>query len=219
MKAKETISGQPGGSQRPTRRTALKYLGLLSASAAGREFLAGWLPVGGLASGGLVWIANLPEDKETAASYSPQFFHAAEYRTVQALTERIVPSDDTPGAKEARVAEYIDFVVFSAAEFKPSLQTEWREGLAYLDGESQKRFTSSFAEAAEADRIRLLEEMSAPERDPRLEHPGFPFFRLAKEMTVEGFYTSKVGLIDVLDYQGMNYQADFPGCTHPEHQT
>jgi hypothetical protein len=37
-------------------------------------------------------------------------------------------------------------------------------------------------------------------------------------MTVEGFYTSKIGLIDVLDFQGLNYMADFSGCTHPEHQ-
>ena len=44
------------------------------------------------------------------------------------------------------------------------------------------------------------------------------FFQQLKDMTVEGFYTSKIGLIDVLDYQGMNYMADFPGCTHPEHQ-
>jgi Gluconate 2-dehydrogenase subunit 3 len=216
MKTKATITAQ--GSEPPTRRTALKYLGLLGASAAGREFLAGWLPRGALASGGLISIADLPQDRQTAAGYSPQFFAAAEYRAIEALTELILPSDDTPGAKEARVAEYIDFVVFSAAEFKPSLQNEWREGLAYLDRESEKRFTKPFREAAEADRIRLLEEMSAPERDPRLEHAGFPFFRLAKEMTVEGFYTSKVGLIDVLDYRGMNYQADFPGCTHPEHQ-
>ena len=51
-----------------------------------------------------------------------------------------------------------------------------------------------------------------------LQHEGYGFFRLVKEMTVEGFYTSKVGLIDVLDYQGMNYMSEFPGCTHPEHQ-
>ncbi len=47
---------------------------------------------------------------------------------------------------------------------------------------------------------------------------AFAFFSfLVKDMTVEGFYTSKIGLIDVLDYQGMNYMVDFPGCTHPEH--
>jgi hypothetical protein len=37
-------------------------------------------------------------------------------------------------------------------------------------------------------------------------------------MTVEGFYTSKSGLVDVLGYQGRKYLAEFPGCIHPEHQ-
>jgi len=37
-------------------------------------------------------------------------------------------------------------------------------------------------------------------------------------MTVEGFYTSEVGLIDVLEFQGNTYLSEFPGCTHPEHQ-
>jgi len=41
---------------------------------------------------------------------------------------------------------------------------------------------------------------------------------LVKEMTAEGFYTSGIGLIDVLDFQGMKYRSEFPGCSHPEHQ-
>jgi hypothetical protein len=36
---------------------------------------------------------------------------------------------------------------------------------------------------------------------------------------VEGFYTSRVGLVDVLGYKGLAFLSEFPGCTHPEHQT
>jgi len=207
MKTKETIS-------LPTRRSALKYLGMLGASAAGREFLAAWLPRAAFVGEARGSIAHSDQTRP----YTPQFFEPAEFRIVEALTEMILPSDGAPGAKEARVADYIDWVVFSAAEFEPALERQWRDGLAYLDRESERRFAKRFGEAAEEDRIRLLEEMSAPESDPRQQHEGYAFFRLVKEMTVEGFYTSKIGLIDVLDYQGMTYQADFPGCTHPEHQ-
>src|SRR5215813_4021266 len=107
MKTKETIS-------LPTRRSALKYLGLLGATAAGREFLAGWLPASAAARG----LSALEE----AAARPPEFFTPAEFRTVEILTEMILPSDETPGAREARVAEYLDFVVGSAAEFEPLLQ-------------------------------------------------------------------------------------------------
>jgi len=43
------------------------------------------------------------------------------------------------------VADYIDFVVFSAAEFEPSLQQEWNEGLVVLETLSQKSFQNRFA--------------------------------------------------------------------------
>jgi Gluconate 2-dehydrogenase subunit 3 len=206
-----------------SRRSALKYFGLLAASAAGREFLTSWLtvsPVRG-ASDDLVSIhaaGHSRADVETTKTYVTQFFDRKQFRTVEVLTEMILPTDDEPGAKEAQVANYIDFVVFSAREFEPSLQQSWLDGLAFVDRESQKRFGKVFALASDADRTALLTEMSLPEHSPKARHEGYAFFQLAKEMTVEGFYTSRVGLIDVLDYQGMNFMSEFPGCTHPEHQ-
>ena len=45
------------------------------------------------------------------AIYRPQFFTPAEYSMVERLAEIIIPNDGTPGAKEAGVAEFIDFMV------------------------------------------------------------------------------------------------------------
>jgi len=206
-----------------SRRGALKYLGLLAASAAGREFLAVWLPSPAPHATGrnnLVTLHGMDHSaaEESAAPYVPQFFKPGEFKTVELLAEMIIPADDKPGAKEAKVANYIDFVVFSAREFEPSLQREWMDGLVVLDRESQKQFGKAFRMVSMAERENLLTEMSLPERDPGARHEGYEFFRLVKNMTVEGFYTSRIGLIDVLDFQGMNYMSEFPGCTHPEHQ-
>ena len=207
-----------------SRRGALKYLGLLAASAAGRQFLASWLPSSGVHGQGRNDLVTMPgmshstADMERPALYVPQFFKPDEFKTVELLTELILPTDEQPGAKEAQVGNYIDFVVFSSGEFEPSLQREWIDGLGLLERESQKEYGKAFRMASEAGRTALLTEMSLPERDPKARHEGYGFFRLVKEMTVEGFYTSKTGLIDVLDYQGMNYLSEFPGCTHPEHQ-
>ncbi len=206
------------------RRDALKYLGLLTATAAGREFLAGWLPSASKLHGA-------PEPRDTAEMrgmyhappaakpYVPQFFKPEEFEIVEILTEMIIPRDDKPGAREARVADFIDFVVFSAAEFRPSLQTSWSRGLALLNQTSKEKYGRPFREISADDRERLLTEMSLPERDSRAHHPGFDFYRLVKGMTVEGFYTSHIGLSEVLEYQGLAFLAEFPGCTHPEHQT
>jgi gluconate 2-dehydrogenase gamma chain len=206
-----------------SRRGVLKYLGMLSATLAGRQFLASWLPMQAVQGdeNRLVNIAGMHHQEaqaEATAAYAPQFFKPEEFQTVEILTAMIIPTDEAPGAKEARVADYIDFVIFSAAELRPSLQKDWVDGLGYLERESQRRFGKRFRDAEESERVKLLTEMSAPERDATLHHEGFNFFATVKEMTVEGFYTSKIGLIDVLDFQGLNYMADFPGCTHREHQ-
>ena len=208
------------------RRQTLKYLGMLTGTAAGRQFLAGWLPVSSLPRKpahhdgahmqGSDHSAQDPPDN--AAPYVPRFFKPDEFKTVEALTEQILPSDDTPGAKEARVAHYIDFVVSAAAEFKSTLQREWTEGLRLLDQLSRDKYQRGFHEIPSSHQETLLKEMSLPEHRPGVSHPGFNFYRLVKEMTVEGFYTSRVGLIDVLGYKGLAILSDFPGCTHPEHQ-
>jgi hypothetical protein len=192
------------------RRKVLKYIGLIAATAAGQEFLAGWLP----GKGGLMAAAPTV----TKTSYSPLFFNREEYNAVEVLTELIIPADDRPGAREARVAEFIDFTVNAAAEFKPELQQHWTEGLSLLDRLSSDRFERPFIDLDPSSQESLLTEMSVPEQDPGSRHPGFEFYKLVKEMTVEGFYTSEVGLIDVLEFQGNTYLSEFPGCTHPEHQ-
>ncbi|HUX09814.1 MAG TPA: gluconate 2-dehydrogenase subunit 3 family protein [Terriglobia bacterium] len=210
------------------RRHALKYFGLLSASAAGREFLEGWLPRGSRlqaapapAMAGLVQVTDVepsPSPADTESPYVPRFFKPDEFRTVETLTEMIIPTDDKPGAREAKVASYIDFVVFSAAEFEPSLQKQWIDGLALLNELSGRKYGNAFSDISPTQREELLTEMSVPEHDPNARHPGFPFYGLLKGMTLEAFFTSKAGLIDFLEYKGLTFLTNFPGCTHPEHQ-
>ena len=191
------------------RRQTLKYMGMLAGTAAGRDFLAAWLPSAA---------ASSARAATPASSYSPRFFKPEEFKTVEILTELIIPSDDTPGAREAQVARFIDFIVFSTAEFRPEMQREWIEGLEQLDRLSRDKYARAFAETAPHDQEALLMEISLPERQPGAEHPAFAFYHLVKDMTVDGFYSSRVGLIDVLGYKGLAVMSEFPGCTHPEHQ-
>src|SRR6266403_5325888 len=122
-----------------SRRSALKYFGLLAASAAGREFLASWIPIPVASADGqkdLATIHSINHSRagaEPAAKYVPQFFKPEQFATVKLLAEMILPTDHEPGANEAKVADHIDFVVFSAPEFEPSMQREWTDGLRFLD--------------------------------------------------------------------------------------
>ena len=207
------------GEQVLSRRSGLKYLGLIAGTAAGQAFLAQWLPAStseAAHSGPMPGMAAVPP-APASAPYTPQFFKPEEFETVSLLSEMIIPADETPGARQARVADYIDFIVYSAAEFEPSLEARWTAGLGRLDRESREKFGNPFRKLPAAAREKLMEAMSLPERDAHARHPNFEFYRLLKGMTVEGFYSSRVGLVDVLGYQGLTYLADFPGCTHSEH--
>jgi len=209
------------------RRKALKYFGYLGTTAAGSQFLANWLPQGSeafAASGpeGLAPITGTSQSAKPAASaapYTPQFFKPDEFRAVEVLTEMIIPTDDQPGAKEAKVADYLDFVVYSASEFEPSLQKEWIDGLVELDRQSKQKYGKPFLQLSASQREQLLTDISLPERDPSARHPGFPFYRTLKEMTVEAFYSSQVGLIGVLGYKGLSFLTSFPGCTQIPNKT
>jgi len=204
------------------RRDALKYFSVLASFPKGQEFLRSWLAAPADASNphaGHGMHHSSSVDSNPSTPYVAQFFKPDEMETIVILTDMIIPTDSKPGAKEARVADFIDFTVFSAAEFRPSLQKDWSDGLAWLDGESANRYGHPFREISPSQRETLLTDMSLPERDPTAHHSGFNFYRLVKGMTVEGFYTSRVGLIEVLEYKGLDYLPDFPGCTHPEHQS
>ena len=43
------------------------------------------------------------------------------------------------------------------------------------------------------------------------------FFRLIKNLTADGYYTSRVGLVEELGYSGNTYRSSFPQCSVPEH--
>lgn len=210
-----------------SRLTALKYLGMLVTTAAGREFLAGWMPsaraeetrVGTTAAHASAHPHSGAARPESSETYTPKFFSPEQFKAIELLTEHIIPTDDQPGAREARVADYIDFVVFSAAEFKPEEQKEWIAGLVLLDQLSKQKHAQPFSKLAASEQENLLLEASLPERNHAASHPAYSFYRLVKDMTVGAFYTSKVGLIDVLGYQGRDFLPEFLGCTHPEHQT
>jgi hypothetical protein len=64
-----------------------------------------------------------------------------------------------------------------------------------------------------------VQHISEAEHDRANDHEGFPVYRLIKEMTVHAFYTSRMGLVDNLEYKGLAYLTEFPGCNHPEHHT
>ncbi len=149
------------------------------------------------------------------AVYHPQFFTAAEYATVERLTEIIIPSDESPGAKEAGVAEFIDFMVAN----DPEPQYPFRMGLSWLNARAEETSGKRFVELTAEQQTSLLEPLGFKEKAQPGEETGVQFFRLMREFTVTGFYTSEIGFKE-LDNPGLKFYAESPECPHkgdPEH--
>jgi len=88
----------------------------------------------------------------------------------------------------------------------------WREGLHWLDAESEKRHGLSFLKLPPAQQLELLTSISDGARwYCNSEDAGTRLFELLKQQTIQGFYTSQRGLKE-LDYKGNAFYGECPGC-------
>jgi hypothetical protein len=149
------------------------------------------------------------------APYKPKFFNADQMALVATISELIIPTDDhSKGAIEAEVPEFIDLMISEApAEAKKI----WTDGLAAMDKLSQDKNSVPFNKATKDQQIAILTEISKNEAKPQTQEERF--FRTIKNMTIDGYYTSRIGIHDELQYKGNTYLKEFKGCTHPEHQS
>ena len=150
------------------------------------------------------------------AAYRPQFFTAAEYALVERLTELIIPSDATPGAQDAGVAEFIDFMVFSDSD----VQYGFRTGLTWLNAYSEQTGGQKFLELTSEQQTSLLEPLAYKNKTRAGLDAGRRFFRMIREFTVMGFYTSEIGFKE-LDNPALKFYSESPECPHkddPEHR-
>lgn len=142
------------------------------------------------------------------ASASPRFFTIEEFALVDELTEMIIPTDEhSPGARAARVAEYIDRQLAEAGTDK--LRQQWREGLTLIDSLSQEMNNKPFLQASPEERFAILARISQNEMKPQ--KPEETFFRRLKVQTARGYYTSKIGIHQEMEYKGNTYLREFVG--------
>jgi gluconate 2-dehydrogenase gamma chain len=150
------------------------------------------------------------------SSYQPQFFSAEEYPMIERLVEIIIPSDSTPGAKEAGVAEFIDFMVANETE----TQYPFRLGLAWLNAHSERATGTKLMGLSSEQQSSLLEPLGFKDKARPGEEDGRKFFALMREYTVTGFYTSEIGYKE-LDNPSLKFYSESPECPHkddPEHK-
>ena len=143
-----------------------------------------------------------------AAAEAPKFFTPADFAMLDELTEIVIPSDDnSPGARAAKVAAYIDARVADAFEAKD--RDDWRNGLKVVDELSQKMHGHTFMEDSPEQRLAVLTRLAKNEMNPKT--PEEVFFRELKRATAHAYYTSKIGIHQEMEYKGNVMLQEFAG--------
>lgn len=149
-----------------------------------------------------------------AAAYRPKFFTPHEWRTVSLLVDDVIPRDDRSGsATEAKVPEFIDFIL-ADAESDGATRTAMRGGLAWLDLACLHQSGVQFANATEAQRHQLLDQIAWPRKARAEMSQGVAFFNDFRDLTATGFFSSAMGWQD-LRYEGNVALKEWNGCPPP----
>jgi gluconate 2-dehydrogenase gamma chain len=166
-----------------------------------REFL-----LGSLSGVGAAWVVANVAGIEEAQAFVQQaagaartasfaFFTPAQAAEVEAMAAQIIPTDSTPGAREARVVHFIDRVLTT---FEKPRQGEYLEGLKALQARTTQMFpaAASFSGLTSDQQIQVLTAIEQT-----------PFFNLVRTHTITGFFASPVhgGNADKIGWRLVNY--------------
>lgn len=150
-----------------------------------------------------------------AGAYTPKYFTAAQYAALIFLCDTIIPKDEkSGGAVEAGAPEFIDLLTSENTEY----QLKLGGGLFWLDAACRGRYGNAFMESTAEQKKEILDLIAYrknAKKDASLSQ-GVAFFAFLRNLTTDGFYTSKIGIAD-LQYIGNTSLREFPGCpTSPE---
>ena len=141
--------------------------------------------------------------------YSPKALSAHDFKTLERLTDLIVPVENgAPGALAAGAAAWIEMMASENAELKGI----YTKGLGWLDTTMVQRGQKDFVSAPAARQTELLDVIAYRRNQTPELAPGIEFFSWARRMTVDAFYTSEIGIKDI-DYRRNRPQMTYAAPT------
>ena len=140
---------------------------------------------------------------QPAAGYSLRTLDPHQNATVVAMIDLIIPATDTPGAKGARVNEFIDLILTEWATEEE--RKHFLDGLADTDKQSNELYGKNFVDASPAQQeaqLRAIDDKEMANRQIRARHGNTvpkpdahmegPFWVVFKNITNHGYYTSQI---------------------------
>jgi hypothetical protein len=145
------------------------------------------------------------EEKRTDQGFTPKAFNPHEFKTLERLSDLIVPTEaHSPGALAAHAAEWIDYMASNC----PELAEIFTGGFAWLDHEMQRRYGADFVNAKLEQQTALLDLIALQKNEAPENAPGIHFFRWARNLVLDAYYTSPIGIKE-LGYMGNTAVSEF----------
>jgi gluconate 2-dehydrogenase gamma chain len=156
-------------------------------------------------------VHQMAAEAQAAATgpYTPKSFTASEFRTLERLTDLIIPVENgAPGALAAGCAAWIDTI----SSENDQLKKIYKDGFAWIDAAMKTRGATNFVEATPEQQTALLDQIAYRRNQSPELGPGIEFFTWVRRMTVDAFYTSAIGIKDI-DYRGNSPMGSYPEPT------
>ncbi len=166
------------------RREALKGVALLTGGALSPSVVSAILS--GITAGG-------------SGKWSPKIVTGRQNELITTVAELIIPATDTPGAKAAKVNEFIDLML---AEWLSSDEKDsFFRGVEELDRRDEKLYSAKFVECSVEEQTAILKKLEAEAASQKGDDGGpKPFFSQMKELVLIGYFTSEIGVTQELKH-------------------
>jgi hypothetical protein len=166
---------------------------------------------------------------KSSTSQVNDLFDAEHVSFLNEVADTILPTTSSPGAKAANVGQFMAVMVRDC--YAPADQKTFLEGVKKLDDASKKQFSNKFIDLSSKQRTDLLIDLDKEQKnytlqqyknieadmikhkdDTKYKEPDIPnhYFRMMKELTLLGYFTSEVGATKALRY--IETPGRYDGC-------
>ncbi len=168
------------------------------------------LLLGGTIVGAEVFLSGCKSSSSDVlvAGYEEPVFSAHDISFLDEVAETILPKTATPGAKDAKVGEFMTVIVKDC--YEPNEQKTFMNGMKKLDEASKKKNNKSFMDSSPEQRHDLLVALDKEAKEYQTLKRPTHYFRMMKELTLWGYFTSEVGATQALRYVAV--PGKYEGC-------
>jgi hypothetical protein len=173
------------------RRDAVQYISLL---------------LGGTIAGSSYFLSGCKSNNGVSMAFTPD-----DINYLDEIADTILPTTSTPGAKAAKVGQFMTVMVNDC--YDESDQKIFHEGMNKLDDFSKKNYDNPFMKISAQQRHDLLVKLDNEQKDymkNKKETDPSHYFRIMKELTLLGYFTSEIGCTQARRY--VETPGRFEGC-------